>query len=247
MCMFVSACSSGGEIVGGTYAFNKEKYPPITEVHSDVVYDAENIEQAEYMMMEILDGKVNGLIAKCSVVGKSVNWIIPSPWEEREPGVKGSSHVLTPVRIDEILYAGSAVDVNEGESFLLIEPFFYVTDETPFYQELYGDKQVSAHLGDYNPVINGKQYIMLLRYVDDYQDTPGQYPAEEGTVFFQPAGRRFTIYEIGEKTDAEENLVTIPDGFWNSWEQVMEIYGDYKGALPFSEPQVYAQNKDAKD
>ncbi len=223
-----------------TFVFDKNTYPVITDAFTVDARYVPDINTAEKVMMENLNGSEMGVIAECTIVGESINWIAEPPLAEQESGVEyGSNHVLTPVRIDRILYAGTSVNVDVGTEFLLIEPYFYVTDQTPDYQKMYHTTEVIAAVSDYNPVVKDNRYLMFLRLADFYAESEFAYSAEEGTMFFVPVSRQFAIYGIGSKETVAKELVTVQPDFWSSWEQVMEVYVNSKSDTPFTKPQIY--------
>lgn len=242
LCITLSGCAGAQQ----TFAFDKTAYAPIAENNAERFLVFENLAHVEKEMMEHGDTKDIGLIAQCTVVGKSTNRVKPA---EAQDGRREHAHVLTPVRIDKIFYAGAEVPLSEGEEFLLAEPYFYITDETPVFQKIYGDDQVRAYVTDYNPVINEKQYIMFLAFYPDYATRFAEYsnyPLNEDTRVCRTFGQEYAHYEISDKQAVVGNLVKVPSNFESSWDQAMELYLHYDGPLPLSAPLTYQADIDYK-
>lgn len=251
LCILLCGCSQAQQSSDFCYSFDKAVFTPVdTGVETDYPYPKETIADVEQIMMEeVLCGAPYGLIAECTVTGKSKNHIMTVQESSLGPHTDVASHVLTPIRIEKIYYKGEAVSLSVGEVALLEEWYIYLTDETPDLQERYGykDSKIVTWADDYNPVIEGQRYIMFLCPDRTYKDHIDPYQPPEGMQILMPFANGMSIYGIGSKESVEANMITGNANYWEAWEQVMEVYGDYEGKQPFSEPQVYAQNKNAKD
>ncbi len=245
LCILLCGCSNDRSLAHesetpDTFVFDKSSYSVITNFSTGDATYIEDVYDLERQMMGWENGSELGLIAECTVTGESINWIVEPPLAERKLGViYGKNHVLTPVRIDRILYAGTSVNVTAGTEFLLVEPYFYITDETPDYQKRYKTTEITAAVDDYNPVVKGNSYLIFLRLHEYYSGRDFAYPAEEGNLFFQPMYRQLSIYGIGNKETVAKDLVTVHPNFWSSWEQVMDVYVNSKSDTPFTKPQIY--------
>lgn len=137
-------------------------------------------------------------IIKCSVNGESINRIIEPTEAERDVNIAyGVNHVLTPVIIEEIYFAGEDVTLEVGKTYYLKEPFFYITEETPEYLEIYGENSVFS--GEYVPMVKGEEYIVYVRYRhNDAYDYNGEA----------------TLSTIG----LQESVYCITDPDWNTSE-----------------------------
>ena len=160
----------------------------------------------------------NGVIIQCSVDGASVNRIIEPSEEERDKSkIYGINHVLTPIKVEKIFYAGSNVDIEEGGVYLVKEPFFYITDEScePYFST-YGPGTIYAE--EYTPLQKGNQYIAYITLLDDeiynYNDEP----------ILSLIGLQEAVYCVASEVDAKAITAGADRNYWTLWEAVMESY-----------------------
>lgn len=158
-----------------------------------------------------------GTIIQCVVSGPSINRIMEPPLDQwKLDVVYGVNHVLTPVTITDILYAGEDVDLVLGETYYLMEPFFYVTEETPDYLEVHGPGTIVAQ--EYTPMQKGNEYIVFGRYehseMYDYQGEQILDPISyEGVMCFASEAKAKAISISGN------------DNYWSIWRETMAKYG----------------------
>ena len=164
------------------------------------------------------DADGTGLIVRCSVAGPSINRIMEPTPEEREPGVVyGVNHVLTPVVIEKIFYAGENVDIKEGETYYLKESYFYITPDTPLYWDEYGENRVYA--SEYNPLVEGHSYVVYMVYrQSDIYDYNG-----EPILFVN--GMREAVYCLTDQETAKSLVFSGDENYWSLWRDVIHTYG----------------------
>lgn len=155
------------------------------------------------------DPATDTAIIKCSVVGDSINRIIEPTEAERDINVAyGVNHVLTPVLIEEIYFAGKDVTIEAGSTYYLKEPFFYITKETPEYLEIYGENSVFS--SEYIPMVKGEEYIAYVRYK---HNNAYDYNGEA------------TLSTIG----LQESVYCITNSDWNTSEA--NLYQDFRNSV----------------
>lgn len=160
----------------------------------------------------------NGVIVRCSVDGPSVNRIIEPSEEKRDISkIYGTNHVLTPVRVERIFYAGSNVNIEEGGVYLVKEPFFYITDEScePYFST-YGPGTVYAE--EYTPMQRGYQYIAYMTLLDD------EIYNYNGEPILSMIGLREAVYCAAPEAEAKAVTEGADRNYWTLWEAVMEKY-----------------------
>ena len=160
----------------------------------------------------------NGVIIQCSVDGPSVNRIIePSEGERDTSKIYGVNHVLTPIKVEKIFYAGSNVNIEEGGVYLVKEPFFYITDEScePYFR-LYGPGTVYAQ--EYTPLQRGNQYIAYMTLLDD------EIYNYNGEPILSLIGLQEAVYCVASEVDAKAVTAGADRNYWTLWEAVMENY-----------------------
>lgn len=163
------------------------------------------------------ESKSTAAIFQCVVSGPSINRIMEPPFDQWERGVTyGVNHVLTPVTITDIFYAGEDVDLVVGETYYLLEPFFYITEETPDYLEYHGHGTIAAQ--EYTPIQRGNEYIVFGRYEHNEM-----YDYQEEAILYS------TAYEgvmcIASETKAKAISISGNDNYWGIWREAMAKYG----------------------
>lgn len=160
-----------------------------------------------------------GAILICEVIGKSINRIIePSEEDRDESSVYGVNHVLTPVKISRVVFAGKDVFLNEGNEVYLVEPFFYVTKETPAYMEEYGENTIIS--SEYDPLEKGKRYLMYLSY------QPDEIYNFNGETTLRTLGLRESVYCLSD--DSPSKRASDDPLYEDIWEEVKKTYDDNK-------------------
>ena len=158
-----------------------------------------------------------GTILVCEVAGMSINRIIEPSEEDRDKSkVYGLNHVLTPVKIKKVIFTGKDVRLEEDDVLYLVEPFFYVTEETGEYYKAYGMNSIVAD--EYDPIEFGKTYVMYLSY----------YPSEiydfDGKTTLGTLGLRESVYCISD--DAPSNRASSDPIYTEIWQEVKSKYGN---------------------
>ena len=139
-----------------TFLYNPEKYDIVYGLDGDRAVFRSLAEKEEYTCYP------NGLIVICEVAGPSINRILTPPRNEQKTTVVyAQNHVLTPMKINTIIYKGEDVDVSEGEIKTVIEPYYYVTTETPDDLKQYPMYTILSK--SYEPMEIGKTYLVYMR------------------------------------------------------------------------------------
>ncbi len=199
----------------GTFYFDPEKAVNSIEPDRNIPHSlAELEEMTKYDYYGELEP--TAAIFQCVVSGPSINRIPPPP-EERDPGVAyATEHVLTPVTVTKILYAGEDVYLTEGKSYYLYESFRYVTEEDPdnlaYYD--YG----TAILHGYSPMQRDHTYLVFGTYeykkAFDYQGKKLLAPVSfEGVMC------------VADRDEAAAVTPTANDNYWKIWKEAMAKYG----------------------
>jgi len=116
--------------VNKAFAFDPQRYTIVGNPYSGNRIIPQSIQDLEELVRFDYFGKpiTNGAIILCTVSGDSINRIMQPPASEWEPGVVyGVNHVLTPVKIERVLYSGADTSLEEGKEYYLREAYFYVT------------------------------------------------------------------------------------------------------------------------
>jgi hypothetical protein len=214
----LTACANNITPQSGLY-FNNEKYTVVGEElggNRNIPYSFEELEAGTRYLP---DGSPHpfGLIVKCSVAGESINRIIEPSEKERDSSViYGLNHVLTPVKIEEIIFSGEDVDVEAGKTYYLCEPFFYIDKSTPEYFERYGEDTVYS--AEYTPIQKGNQYLMYLTYKDD------EIYNFDGEKVLGTVGLQEAVYCLASEAEAKESVIAGDDNYWRLWNDVAQNY-----------------------
>lgn len=209
VCLLAGCYAPAGR---GTFYFNPKKVARSIEPSRDYPRTLAELEQRtkyEYNSSEL---KPTAVIFQCVVSGPSINRLPPPP-EERDPSVAyATEHVLTPVTVTKILYAGKDVYLTAGKDYYVAEPFHYITEEDPINLEYfdYG----TAVLYGYYPMQRNHTYLVFGNYEHnkafDYQGEKIIHP-----VTFE-----------GVMCVSEEAVTpTTNENFWQLWKEAMEKYG----------------------
>ena len=161
-----------------------------------------------------------GAIVICSISGESINRIVEPPFSEREDGViYGTNHVLTPIKIQKIIYRGEDISIEEGKEYYLLESYFWATKETPDYYEYYGDGCIIAR--EYYPMIKGNTYLVYLNQkssdIYDYKGEPVLYPNHSLEA----------TYCLGDLQSVKALNITEDPNYWKLWKEANALYGEY--------------------
>ena len=123
---------------------------------------------------------------------------------------------MTPVRIKRILYAGEKTGLKENETYLILEPYFYIVKSAwPYYDEHGGNK---IHAVEYTPLQKGYRYIVYLNL-----STSETY-AYKGNTILSINGSQEAVYCLGSERTAKRVTDTSDPNYWNLWKGVMENY-----------------------
>jgi hypothetical protein len=128
------------------------------------------------------------MIAIVEVAGPSVNRIIDLPRELRDPNrdprlPQGINHVVTPIRVNRIIYLGEDLTVEEGDVVLALERYFYVTHETPDLLQHHPMHTIISGWGDV-PMEMGRSYLIYTLFDSGERNT---YFFEGNPTFGWPA------------------------------------------------------------
>ena len=205
-----------------TFSFDPQKHKIADDSSGGNRIIPQSIQEVENSVRFNDDGTpyTQGAIVICSISGESINRIIEPPDSEREPGVVyGINHVLTPIKIQKIIYCGEDTCIEEGKEYYLAEPYFLVTKGTPDYYEYFGDGCIIA--GEYYPMTKGNTYLIYLTQesseIYDYQGEPvlnANY-LQEGT------------YCLGDLQSVKALHITEDPNYWKLWEEANALYGEY--------------------
>lgn len=207
-----------GQVESGLY-YEKGKYTIVGESCGDNRIIPSSFDELEARARYLINGEANkdGIIIQCSVDGASVNRIIEPSEEERDlTKIYGINHVLTPVKVEKIFYAGSNVDIEEGGVYFVKEPFFYVDESAEPYFSMYGPGTIYAK--EYTPLQKGNQYILYLTLLDDeiynYNNEP----------ILSLIGLQEAAYCIASERTAKAVIEEESVNYWTLWEDVMQSY-----------------------
>ena len=173
------------------------------------------------------EGDGYGLIVQCSVSGPSINRIIEVPLEERIPGEQyGGNYVITPVKIEKVLYAPEEIDIAEDQITYIHEPFFYVEENTKDYCEYYDVGTVILTADKYTPLQEGYHYIVYLG-IYDHDETYNGFLSYNGVVYPQICYVQEGVYCL-EEEEIAKNVINQYKGefYWDIWREVVDHYGD---------------------
>lgn len=226
ICMYLSAtlllsivaCSGAGNVESGIY-YEKEKYTIVGESCGGNRIIPGSFDELEARARYLDNGEANrdGVIIQGSVAGASVNRIIEPTEEERDrTKIYGLNHVLTPVKIEKILYAGENVDIIEGGVYFVREPFFYINESTEPYFSTYGAGKIYAE--EYTPLQRGNQYIMYLTL------SKSELYRYNEELILGMNGLQEAVYCKAYKENAKAVIDTEDINYWNLWEDVMRNY-----------------------
>lgn len=212
------ACSDTGQNEAGYY-YEPEKYRVVGDSCGGNRIIPSSFEELEVKTRFLQNGDQNqyGAIVLCSVSGRSINRIIEPTEDERDPArVYGINHVLTPVKIDKIIYAGEKTGIKEGETYLVKEPFFYIVESAEPYFSMYGGGSVYAE--EYNPLQKEYHYIIYVNLLDNEIYNYG------GTPVLSMNGLQEAVYCLDIEDAAKKLVNTSSDNYWVIWEKVVENY-----------------------
>jgi len=163
-----------------------------------------------------------GVILVCEIADASKNRIMEPPEGKQEKGkIYGENHVITPIRIKKMIYQGSSVPLKEDSVIHVLEPFFYITEETPDYFKEKDKEEKRIVANEYDPLVKGKTYLLYARWAPtpiDMYDYLGQPP-------LTLVGEREAVYCL---SDTEPKQINQPLDFYDRmWEDVKQRYGHF--------------------
>lgn len=214
----VSACSAKENQTNALF-YEKDKFTTVGQDTGGNRYIPITFEELENRARFLRDGTPNpyGLIAQCSVAGESINRIIEPSEEERDPAkIYGINHVLTPVKIDKLIFAGEYVDVRESETYLLKEPFFYIDESTKPYFDVYGKNTIYAE--EYTPIQRGYKYIIYVYCKDN------EIYNYDGNPVLSTIGLQEAVYCLSDERIAKDLTTYDDSNYWELWKHVVEMY-----------------------
>jgi hypothetical protein len=204
--------------LNGRYYYTPWKYDVVADHFANRLIPR-SFEELEDWTRYLPNGEENpyGVIVECTVTGPSINRIIEPYPGEREPGkIYGKNHVLTPVRIKRILYAGEKTALKKNEIYLILEPFFYIEKSAwPYYNDHGGNKIYTV---EYTPLQKGYRYIAYLDL-----STSETYAYKGNTILRIPY-RQESVYCLGSERTAKRVTDTSDPNYWDLWKSVMENY-----------------------
>lgn len=199
----------------GTLYFDPEKVVNGIEPERSIPCSLSELEQMTKYENNSSELKPTAVIFQCVVSGPSINRL-PPPLEERDPSVAyATEHVLTPVTITKILYAGEDVYLTVGKDYYVAEPFHYITEEDPINLEYfdYG----TAILYGYSPMQRYHTYLVFGEYEHS------QAFNYQGQKVIGPAAFEGVMC-IGDQSRAKAVTPTANDNYWNIWKAAMAKY-----------------------
>jgi len=207
--------------LNGRYYYTPWKYGIVNNPSGNRLVPR-SFEELENWTRYLPNGEENpyGVIVECTVSGPSINRIVePYPGEEEPGKLYGINHVLTPIRIKRILYAGEKTGLKENETYLLREPYFYIVKSAwPYYNEHSENK---IYTWEYTPLQRGYRYIAYLTL------STSEESAYEGNTILSTNGFQEAVYCLGSERTAKRvtgTLAPIYWNYWSLWESVMEHY-----------------------
>ncbi|GHV09521.1 hypothetical protein FACS1894217_13960 [Clostridia bacterium] len=209
--ILISACSNS-KLAAGTYYFDRTKYTVIAGSDGDRILPS-TMDQLESRVRNLrsTSDEAVGVIALCEVAGASINRI-------DTPELNYNfSHVITPIKLLNIIYKGEDVSLNEGDIKYCEENFVYVTEETPVELERYGENAIISR--EYDPMEVGKKYILYMFYNTDIP----RYDHNGEQILFICALRE-SVYCISDDAPYQgENRTLYYDELW---QEVKAAYGE---------------------
>lgn len=215
--LLLAGCSVNTDETIGFY-FDPAKHEVVNGIEPDrnVPQSLEHLERMtkyEYNSSEL---KPTAVIFQCVVSGPSINRM-PPPWDQRKDDVVyAAEHVLTPVTVTKILYAGKDVDMTVGKRYYVCESFHYVTEEDP--DNLAYCDYGTAILHGYSPMQRFHTYLVFAKY-EHHESFDYQGEKVIGPVAFEG------VLCVG---DEEEARAVTPTGnyyYWQIWKEAMVKYG----------------------
>jgi len=205
----------------GAFAFNPKKYTIVGNPYSGNRFVPQSIQDLEKLVRFDFFGEpiTDGAIILCTISGDSINRIMQPPASEWESGVVyGVNHVLTPVKIERVLYSGADTSLEEGKEYYLREAYFYVTKETPDYYTEYGKNHIYAD--DYYPMTRGNTYLVYVKQKShDLYDYKGEPTLSQIT-------RQEAVYCLGDISRAKSVCNIDSENYWKLWNEARSLYED---------------------
>ncbi len=200
----------------GTFYFDPEKVVNGIEPDRNIPHSLSDLEQMTKYEFNSSELKPTAVIFQCVVSGPSINRLPPPP-DERDPSVAyAAEHVLTPVTVTKILYAGEDVYLTVGKSYYVHESFHYVTEEDPdslaYYD--YG----TAILHGYSPMQRYHTYLVFGKY-EHNQAFNYQGQKVIGPVAFEG------VLCVADEDTARAVTPTGNYYYWQIWKEAMAKYG----------------------
>jgi hypothetical protein len=221
--VFLSACSAAD-----TFYYDSSNF---SVYYEDIIISREppasTFEELESLYRSLRGAEYNEsvFILVAEIAGPSVNRIIepedPDDWDPTV--VYGSNHVITPMRIKEVIYQSDGNDLKAGDEINMMERYFIATKETPLLLEEVGRNTVITNSQyPYTPMERGKTYVIYAGINAWNKDSPYLYNGEPPYVANSNA-----VYCISEEPVNERQ--TEDSVYMDMWNSVMKAYGDKVG------------------
>lgn len=207
--------STSEPVIEKGFSFDPKKYELIESGVVDRTL-CQSLDELEERLKTESDGY--GIILTCQVAGDSINRIMEPPKDKKESKLYGVNHVLTPIKIQQIIYKGSKVALKAGDIIYVIEPFFYVTEETPDY--LSSVEKGTYVTNEYDPMVKKKIYLMYAKCkpaILNMYDYDGQTP-------LTLQGLREAVYCLSDESPQQNGETT--ENYFSMWNEAKRKYSD---------------------
>ena len=203
------------------FVFNPKKYTIVDNSSGGDRFVPQSIQDLEKLVRfdDFGEPITNGAIILCTISGDSINRIMDPLPSEAEPGViYGINHVLTPVKIERILYSGADTGIEEGKEYYMFESYFYITKETPYYYT--EGKDNCIYTREYYPMIEGNTYLVYItRKSHDTYDYNGE-------PILHAVSQREAFYCLGDIEHAKATCIIDSEHYWKLWNEARSLYED---------------------
>jgi hypothetical protein len=221
----LSSCASAGDGSGtnpNAFSYDPSAFSTFyVQTEVDEVLFAETFEERELKMRALrgFEYNENAFILVVEVAGESINRIIfPEDETDRDPTiVYGNNHVITPVRIKDVIYQSTGNKLQKDDVIHVMERYFIATEETPVILREVGSNAVVTT--DYDPMERGKTYVIYAGNDIWNEDSPYLFNGEPPYVVDKNG-----VYCISHEP-ATDNLRNN-DIYMRIWKDVIEAYGD---------------------
>lgn len=225
--VFLLFSLSGCNQKSAAFSFDPQKYDIVGNDCGGNRMIPSTIQDMEDWARLTIDGQPNtyGAIIICTVSGDSINRIIEPQASERKAGVVyGLNHVLTPVKIEKLIYRGDDTSIEEGKEYYLKENYFYITKESYDYYKEFGDNCIYAK--EYYPMTRGNTYLV---YLTQKSDNIYNY---QGETILSTIGMQESVYCLGDISNIKSMNITEEQNLWyyRLWDEANLLYGHHSAS-----------------